>query len=80
MSPRSAFNIFIHDKFTHGNFYFNPLEHVDLGGDTVLFILLLDDLMDDEQKMPDSLCGLLNMPINSSYASAAHKIVSEMDI
>ena len=80
MNPRSVFNVFIHDKYPHGNMYFHPFERVYSSGNSELLILLLDALMDDEQKMPHSLCGLLNMPINSSYGDASLKIMSEMGL
>ena len=77
MSPRHAFNIFVHEKFTHGNFYFHAFETLEIEGESEVFISLLYDLINDTQIMPNTLCGLLNMPINSSYADAAMKIIAE---
>jgi len=78
MRARHVFNLFIHEKFTHGNFYFHPFESLEIDGESVMLISLLYDLMDDDQKMPYSLCGLLNMPINATYADAAMKIMSDI--
>ena len=70
--------MFIHDKFTHGNLYFHPFESLEIDGESVMLISLLYELMDDDEIMPHSLNGLLDMPINSTYADAALKIMAEL--
>jgi hypothetical protein len=70
--------MFIHDKFTHGNLYFHPFESLEIDGESVMLISLLYELMDDDEIMPHSLSGLLDMPVNSTYADAALKIMAEL--
>lgn len=77
MSPRQTFNTFIHDKFNQGNFFFHAFESLDINGKSSVLITLLYDLINDNNEMPNALCGMLNMPINSTYSEAAMKIIAE---
>jgi len=77
MSPRRTFDMFVHEKFTQGNFFFHAFETIELHERSEVFISVLYDLLNDNKQMPVILCGFLNMPINSTYAQAAMKIIAE---
>ncbi len=74
MSPRYIFNIFIHDKFTSGNAYINAHERIDVDGNPQPLISVLHQLWDDHSTMPTTMCGMLDMPVNSTYAQAVRKL------
>ena len=78
MSPKNIFNTYVHDKFTRGNAYIHAHESVDINGEMQPLISVLYQLWDDESKMPTTLCGMLDMPVNSTYAQAVRKLAKKV--
>lgn len=76
MSPKFIFNIYVHEKFTRGNAYIHAHESIDVDGESRPLIAILHQLWDDESKMPTTMCGMLDMPVNSTYSQAVRKLAN----
>ena len=51
-------------------------ESIDVDGESRPLIAILHQLWDDESKMPTTMCGMLDMPVNSTYSQAVRKLAN----